>query len=211
MHVLNFLNFIKMQITALSQIVWLQFLCIVLYPMFFNQINVNNDLANILTYTTGLLMLSYLLLRNFAFNDAKYKTKLLFSILPVSSSAIIGARGIIIYISCLIATPLVILFSNITHAIKPVTFAVVQTHILPYGLLLIVVFIPIEFLIFYMFEAQKADIIGALAIFPYMALMALLYNYLLNSPLWIAVFIIAIFTNVFCYRFSNKLYKNEGL
>lgn len=35
---------------------------------------------------------------------------------------------------------------------------------------------PIEFLIFYMFEAQKADIIGALAIF----------------------------TNAFCYMFSNK-------
>jgi len=56
-----------------------------------------------------------------------------------------------------------------------------------------------------MFEAQKADIMGVLAIFPYMALMALLYNYLMNSPLWIAVFIIAIFTNVFCYRFFNKL------
>jgi len=90
-------------------------------------------------------------------------------------------------------------------------FAIVQTHILPYGLLLVAVFMPIEFLIFYMFEAQKADIIGALAIFPYMALMVFLYNYLMNSPLWIAVFIIAIFTNVFCYRFSNKLYKSKGL
>lgn len=34
----NFLNFTKMQITALSQIVWLQLLCIALYPMFFHQI-----------------------------------------------------------------------------------------------------------------------------------------------------------------------------
>lgn len=205
----NFLNFTKLQISALSQIVWLQLLCIALYPMFFNRINVNNDLANVITYAVGLLMLSYLLLRNFAFNDAKYKTKLLFSILPVTPTAIIGARGIIIYLFCLIATPLLILFSSITHAIKPEMFAVMQIHILPYGLLLVAVFMPIEFLIFYMFETQKADIIGALAIFPYMALMALLYNYLMNSPLWIFVFIIAIFTNVFCYRFSNKLYKSK--
>lgn len=80
-------------------------------------------------------------------------------------------------------------------------------HIVPYGLLLVTVFMPIEFLIFYMFEAQKADIIGALAIFPYTALMALLYKYLMHSSLWIAVFIIGIFTNAFCYMFSNKLYK----
>lgn len=93
----NFLNFTKMQISALSQIVWLQLLSIALFPMFFNQINVNNDLANIITYAAGLLMLTYLLLRNFAFNDAKYKTKLLFGILPVTSATIIGARGIIIY------------------------------------------------------------------------------------------------------------------
>lgn len=207
----NFLDFTKMQISALSQIVWLQLLCIALYPTFFKRINVNNDMANVITYAVGLLMLSYLLLRNFAFNDAKYKTKLLFSILPVTPTAIIGARGIIIYLFCLIATPLLILFSGIIHAIKPEMFAIVQMHILPYGLLLVAVFMPIEFLIFYMFETQKADIIGALAIFPYMALMALLYNYLMNSPLWIAVFIIAIFTNVFCYKFSNKLYKSKGL
>ncbi|MGG6311633.1 ABC-2 transporter permease [Paenibacillus macerans] len=208
---LNFFNFTKMQISALSQIVWLQLLCIALYPMFFNQINVNNDLANIIIYAAGLLMLSYLLLRNFAFNDAKYKTKLLFSILPVRSTSIIGARGIIIYLFCLIATPLLILFSNITHAIKPEMFAVVQTHILPFGLLLIAVFIPIEFLIFYMFETQKADIIGALSIFPYMALMAFLYNYLMNSPLLICVIVVAIFMNVFCYSFCNKLYKCKEL
>ncbi len=207
----NFLNFTKMQISALSQIVWLQLFCIALYPMFFNQINANNDLANIIIYAAGLLMLSYLLLRNFAFNDAKYKTKLLFSILPVTSTTIIGARGIIIYLFCLIATPLLILFSSIIHAIKPEMFAVIQTNILPYGLLLVAVFIPIEFLIFYMFETQKADIIGALAIFPYMALMALLYNYLMNSPLLIGVIVIAIFMNVFCYRFCNKLYKCKGL
>ncbi|MPW24225.1 hypothetical protein GC105_00235 [Alkalibaculum sp. M08DMB] len=200
-----------MQISALSQIVWLQLLCIALYPMFFNQINVNNDLANIIIYAVGLLMLSYLLLRNFAFNDAKYKTKLLFSILPVTSTTIIGARGIIIYLFCLISTPLLILFSIITNAIKPEMFAVIQTHILPYGLLLVAVFIPIEFLIFYMFETQKADIIGALVIFPYMALMALLYNYLMNSPLLICVIVVAILTNVFCYRVCNKLYKYKRL
>lgn len=76
---------------------------------------------------------------------------------------------------------------------------------------MIAVFIPIEFLIFYVFEAQKADIIGALAIFPYMALMALLYNYFMNSPLVIGVVVVAIFINVFCYRFCNKLYKCKGL
>jgi hypothetical protein len=207
----NFLNFTKMQISALSQIVWLQLLCIALYPMFFNQINVTNDLVNIVIYAAGLLMLSYLLLRNFAFNDAKYKTKLLFSILPVTSTTIIGARGVIIYLFCFIATPLVILFSGITHAIKPEIFAVVQMHILPYGLLLVAVFIPLEFLIFYMFETQKADIIGALAIFPYMAIMALLYKYLMNNPLVIGVIAAAIFMNVFCYRFCNKLYKCKEL
>lgn len=205
----NVLNFTKMQILSLSQIVWLQLLSIAFFPMFFTQINANRDVANILTYATGLLLLSYLIMRNFMFNDAKYKTKLLFSILPVTPTAIIGARGSIIYLFCLITTPLLVLFSGITHAIKPEMFAVVQTHILPYGLLLVAVFLPIEFLIFYMFETQKADIIAALALFPYMALMALLYNYLMNSPLWIVVFIIAVFMNVFCYRLSTRLYKNR--
>ena len=205
----NFFNFTKMQISALSQIVWLQLLSVALFPMFFNQININNDLANVIIYATGLLMLSYLIMRNFVFNDAKYKTKLLFSILPVAPTAIIGARGVIIYLFCLIATPLLVLFSGITHAIKPEMFAIVQTHILLYGLLLVAVFMPIEFLLFYVFEAQKADIIGALAIFPYMGLMALLYNYLMNSSLWIVVFIIAIIINVFCYRLSTRLYKNR--
>ncbi len=207
----NLLNFTKMQVSSLSQIVWLQLLCVVLFPMFFNQININNDLANIIIYFTGLLMLSYLLLRNFAFNDAKYKTKLLFSILPVTPNTIIGARGIIIYLFCLIATPLIIFFSNVTHMIKPEIFAVVQLHILPYGLLLVVIFMPIEFLIFYMFDAQKADIIGALMLFPYIALTALLYNHLLNTPLWVVVFIIAAFINIFCYRLSIQLYKNWKL
>jgi hypothetical protein len=200
-----------MQVFALSQIVWLQLLCIVLFPVFFRQINVNNDLANVIIYTTGLLMLSYLLLRNFAFNDEKYKTKLLFNILPVTPTAIIGARGMIIYLFCFIATPLLILFSTIAHAIIPEMFAILQPHILPHGLLLLAVFVPVEFLIFYMFEAQKADIIGALAPFPYMGLMVVLYNSLMNSPLWIAVLIIAIFMNVFCYRLSKKLYKSKGL
>jgi hypothetical protein len=205
----NFLNFTKMQVSALSQIVWLQLLGIALFPMFFNQININNDLANVIIYATGLLMLSYLILRNFTFNDAKYKTKLLFGILPVAPAAIIGVRGAIIYLFCFIATPLLVLFSGITHALKPEMFAIVQTHILPYGLLLVAVFIPIEFLIFYVFEAQKADIIGAFAVFPYIGLMALLYNYLMNSFLWIVVFIIAIIINVFCYKLSTRLYKNR--
>ncbi|WP_145972697.1 ABC-2 transporter permease [Acetobacterium woodii] len=205
----NFLNFTKMQIVALSQIVWLQLLCIVLYPMFFSQINVANDFVNIITYAMGLLMLSYLLLRNFAFNDEKYQTKLLFGILPVKATTIIGARGIIIYLFCLMATPLIIFFSNVTHAIKPEMFAIVPTHILPDGLLLASVFLPIEFLIFYLFEAQKSDIIGAIAIFPYMALMALLENYLMNSILWIVVFMIAIFMNITCFWFSNQLYHRN--
>lgn len=205
----NFLNFTKMQISALSQIVWLQLLCIALFPMFFTQMNAYNDFANVLTYAVGLLMLTYLLLRNFAFNDAKYKTRLLFSILPVTPNAIIGARGVVIYLFCLVAAPLFNLFSNVTYAIKPEMFAIIQPHILPYGLLLAAVFIPIEFLIFYMFETQKADIIGALALFPYMGLMMLFYNYLLKSSLWIIVFIIAIFTNVFCFRLSIRLYENR--
>jgi hypothetical protein len=206
----NFLNFTKMQVSALSQIVHLQLLCIVLFPVFFSQINVNNDFANVLTYTTGLLMLSYLLLRNFAFNDAKYKTRLLFSILPITPNTVIGARGIVIYLFCIFATPLLILFSNITHAIKPEMFAVIQPHILPYGLLLVSTFIPMEFSIFYIFEAQKADIIGALALLPYMGLVMLFYNYLLKSHLWIILLIIAVFTNVICYLFSVRMYHSKA-
>ena len=72
----SFLKFSRMQISSLSRIVWLQLLCIILYPMFFSQLNADNDLANIISYAVGLLMLSYLMIRNFAFTDAKYKTKL---------------------------------------------------------------------------------------------------------------------------------------
>jgi len=199
----NFLNFTKMQISSVSQIVWLQLLCIVLYPMYFNQINIHNDRANVIIFAVGLLMLSYLFLRNFAFNDAKYKTKYLFYILPVTPTIIIGARGIILYLFCLVATPLIILFSNINHAIKPDIFAVVQTGILPDGLLFAALFLPFEFLIFYLFEAQKADIIGALALFPAMGLMLLLYP-VMHSNLWIAVLMIALLTNVMSFRFSRK-------
>lgn len=154
-------------------------------------------------------MLSYLLLRNFAFNDAKYKTKLLFGILPITPNTVIGSRGIIVYLFCIIATPLLAMFLYITNAIKPEMFALVQPHILPYGLLLTTIFMPIEFLIFYIFETQKADIIGAFAIFPYMGLMALIYNYLAKGPLLIVVLIIAVITNVLCYRASTKLYKGR--
>lgn len=205
----NFLHFTKMQISSLSQIVWLQLLCIVLYPMYFNQININNDRANVIVFAVGLLMLSYLLLRNFAFNDAKYKTKFLFCLLPVTPTIIIGARGIILYFFCLVATPLIILFSNINHAIKPDIFAIVQTAIVPDGLLFVALFLPLEFLIFYLFEAQKADIIGVLALFPAMGLMLLLYN-VLQSSLWIAVLILAIFANVISFRFSRMLYQRKS-
>ncbi len=74
--------------------------------------------------------------------------------------------------------------------IKPEMFAVVQPHILPYGLLLGATFMPIEFLIFYMFDAQKADIIGALMHLAYMGLAALFNNYLLNTPSWIVLFVL---------------------
>jgi len=199
-----------MQVSSLSQIVWLQFLMVALFPMFFQQININNDFANIIIYTIGILMLSYLILRNFMFNDAKYKTKLLFSILPVTPNTIIRSRGLIIYLFCFIATPLLVLFSNITHAIKPDMFAIIQPYIIPYGLLLVITFLPIEFLVFYLFESQKADIIGALAIIPYSGLMALIYHYLMNGPMLTVVFIIAIISNIFCYRLSARLYKSKG-
>lgn len=207
----NFLNFAKMQVSALSKIVWLQLLCIVLYPMFFTRINASNDFANVIIYAGGLLMLSYLIIRNFAFNDAKHKTKLLFSILPITPKVIIGARGAIVYLFFFIATPLLILFSNIIHLIKPEMFTVVPIHIIPYGILLATVFLPIEFLIFYLFETQKADIIAALTMFLYMGLMFLIYKYLMNSPLWIIVFIIAVFMNAICYIVSQKLYKNKQI
>lgn len=205
----NFFNFTKMQISSLSQVVWLQLLGVAFFPMFFTQLNANIDIANTLSYATGLLMLSYLILRNFMFNDAKYKTKLLFSILPITPGTVIGARGLIVYLFCLIASPLLILFSNITYAVKPAMFAVVQPQIMPYGLILVAVFLPIELLIFNLFEGQKADIIGALVIFPYMGIMALLCKYFMHTSFWIVVLIIAILTNVVCYRFSAHLYTRD--
>ncbi len=207
----NFLKFTKMQISALSQIVWLQLLCIVLYPMFFHQLNAENDTANIITYTSGLLMLSYLIIRNFAFNDARYKTKLLFGILPITNETIIVARGTIVYLFCLAATPLLIFFSKTIHLIKPEMFAAVPLHIIPYGLLLTAVFLPIEFLIFCFLDTQKADIAAALAIFPYMGFMFLLYKYLMNSLLCIIVFILAVITNVIGFTTCRRLYRNKQI
>ncbi len=205
----NFLNFTKMQISALSPIVWPQLLCIVLYPMFFTQLNADNDMANIITYTAGLLMLSYLIIRNFAFNDAKYKTKLLFSILPITHETIIGARGAIVYLFCLVATPLLIFFSKMIHMIKPEMFAVVPLHIVPYGLLLASIFLPIEFLIYYFFDTQKADIIAALAIFPYMGFTFIFYKYLMSDLLWIII--LAIVTNVISAKLCQRLYSNKQI
>ena len=206
---INFWKFTKMQISALSQIVWLQMLCIVLYPMFFTQLNAHNDMANIITYAIGLIMLSYLIIRNFAFNDAKYKTKLLFSILPITQGTIIEARGVIVYLFCLVATPLLVFFSKIIHAIKPEMFAVVPLHIVPYGLLLVAVFLPMEFLIFYFFDTQKADIIAALAMFPYMGLMFFIYKYLMNDFRWIIVLILAIAINIISAKVCQRLYRNK--
>lgn len=207
----NFLKFTKMQISALSQIVWLQLLCIVLYPMFFTQLNADNDIANIITYTTGLVMLSYLIIRNFAFNDAKYKTKLLFDILPITHRTIIEARGAIVYLFCWLATPLLIFFSVIIHMIKPEMFAIVPLHIVPYGLLLVAIFLPIEFFIFYFFDTQKADIIAALAMFPYMGVMFIFYKYLMNDLLWIIVFILAIIVNIISSKLCQRLYRNKQI
>lgn len=207
----NFLSFAKMQISALSQIVWLQLLCVVLYPLFFSHINANNDTANVVIYAVGLLMLSYLIIRNFAFNDAKYKTKLLFGILPVMPKTIIGARGAIVYLFCLVATPLLVLFSNIIHLIKPEMFAAVPLRILPCGMLFAAVFLPVEFLIFYAFETQKADIIAALAVFPYMGIMFLMYQFLISGPRWMIVLLIAVFMNVVCYIYSYILYKTKKI
>lgn len=208
---INFWKFTKMQISALSQIVWLQMLCIVLYPMFFTQLNAHNDMANIITYAIGLIMLSYLIIRNFAFNDAKYKTKLLFSILPITQGTIIEARGVIVYLFCLVATPLLVFFSKIIHAIKPEKFAVVPFHIVPYGLLLVAVFLPMEFLIFYFFDTQKADIIAALAMFPYMGLMFFIYKYLMNDFRWIIVLILAIAINIISAKVCQRLYRNKQI
>lgn len=209
MHI-HFLQFTKMQIVALSQIVWLQMLCIVLYPVFFHQLNAGNDLANIITYAAGLLMLSYLIIRNFAFNDAKYRTKLLFGILPVTNGTVIGARGAIVYLFCLLATPLLIFWSGIAHIIKPDTFAVVPFHIVPGGLLLAAIFLPTEFFIFCFFDAQKADIIGAFAIFPYMGLMSVLWRYLADDLFWFIVPVLAVMMNAVCFILCRKLYgKNQ--
>ncbi|WP_303867770.1 hypothetical protein [Acetobacterium wieringae] len=68
---------------------------------------------------------------------------------------------------------------------------------------------PLEFLIFYLFEAQIADIIGALALFPAMGLMLLLYP-VMHTNLWIVVLMIAIFSNVISFWFSRMLYQSES-
>lgn len=207
----NFFSFLKMQLCSFSQIVWLQLLCIALVPMFFRQINSANDLSNVIIFVTGLIMPSYLLLRNFAYNDAKYKTKYLFGILPVTPKIIIGARGLLIYLFCLTAAPLLLLFSGIAHAIKPDLFAVINISLIPFGLLLITVFMPMEFLIFYIFEAQKADIIAALAPFLYMLFAGLLYRYTVDHFLWVLVLIAALLINVLCFSVSVQLYQKKNL
>ena len=203
----SFLKFTRMQISSLSRIVWLQLLCIILYPVFFSQLNADNDLANIISYAVGLLMLSYLMIRNFAFTDAKYKTKLWFSILPVTNGTIIGARGLIVYLFCLLATPLLVFFSKMIYLIRPETFAVVPLHIIPYGLLLASIFLPVEFLIFSFFDTQKADIIAALTIFPYMGFIFILVKYLTYNLFWIIIPAIA--ANIICFRLCQKLYGNQ--
>ncbi len=137
----NFLKFTKMQILALSQIVWLQLLCTALYP----------------------------------------------------------------------ATPLFIFFSKIIHIIKPEMFAVVPFHVIPYGLLFATVFLPIEFLIFHFFDTQKADIVAALAIFPFMGLTFIFYKYLMNGLLGIIVPILAVITNVICFMTCQRLYRNKQI
>ena len=59
------------------------------------------------------------------------------------------------------------------------------------------------------FEGQKADIVGAFAMFQYMGLMVLLYHYMMTGLLWIVVFLIAAIMNIVFFRFSVWLYKNK--
>lgn len=59
---------------------------------------------------------------------------------------------------CLLATSLLVFFSKMIYLIRPETFAVVSLYMIPYGLLLASIFLPVEFLIFSFFDTQKADI-----------------------------------------------------
>lgn len=197
----NFLNMFKMQLISLSQIVWLQMLCIILYPMFFSRANANNKMANVIILGIGLLMLTYLIIRNFAFNDAKYKTHLLFGILPITTKDLVCARGIIVYLFCLFAIPVTVLFSYIYHSIKPNLFASVPLDVLGMGVLLASVFIPLEFVVFEVMDTQKADIVGALVMFPFMGLMSFIYRFLLTGILWIVVLFVCVATNSLCFVF----------
>lgn len=89
-------------------------------------------------------------------------------------------------------------------------FAVVPFHIVPGGLLLAAVFLPTEFFIFCFFDAQKADIIGAFAIFPYMGLMSVLWRYLADDLFWFIVPVLAVMMNAVCFILCRKLYgKNQ--
>ncbi len=132
----NLWNFARMQLESLSHIVWLQLLGVLLYPVFFTQQNAQNDMANILTLATGFVMLAYLIIRNFAFNDARYKTPLLFGILPVLPKTVLAARWLVVYLFCFAAAMPLVLASHILHLLRPEWFAAIPVRILPFGLLL---------------------------------------------------------------------------
>lgn len=205
----NLIYMIKMQLYSLKNILYILLISVAMYSSFIRYYTK----GNIVVYALGLGMLSYLILRNFSFNDEKYGTGLLFSILPIKLHTVFKARFIIVYLFCIISTPVLILFSYITHMIKPDLFGIMTLSIIPYGLLLGSILVAIETQIFYIFEAQKADIIAALILLPITALATFsikLFPDINITPVGIIILGISALAINFCvYTYSAKLYKNR--
>lgn len=205
------MHFTKLQINAISQVAWLQLLLIVFAPVFFTAGNVDEPYKYITMYTVVLWTLAYLVFRNYAFNDEKYKTRLFFKTLPVTPKTIIGSRLLVVYLFCLIASPLIIASSNIFHAINPGLFVSISVETTLLGLLSASIIIPVECLVFYIFEAQKADIICVAIIAPIFFAVALLQHFLkvLTDYNWLLVSLLAVTSNVLCFMLAAKLYKER--
>lgn len=207
----NLMNFTKLQISAISQVAWLQLLLILFTPVFFTSGNAGEPYKYITMYTVVIWMLAYLVFRNYAFNDEKYKTRLFFKTLPVTPKTIVGSRMLVVYLFCLVASPLVILSSNLFHAANPDFFIAINAETTLLGLLLASVVIPVECLVFYVFEAQKADIICVAIIAPVFFALALLQHFfkVLTEYNWFLIAALAVLSTLLCFYLAAKLYGNK--
>jgi len=205
----NLKNFTKLQLSSLGRVLHLQVLCILLFPAFFTRLNEGKDLQNTIIYSSGLFILSYLLLRNFAFQDEKYKTKLFFGLLPITPKTVLSSRTFIVYLGALLATPVIFLSSLVFSTINPSLFLPLDLRLIPMGFLIFMLLMPVHLLIFNFFEAQKADIIGALIMFPFMGISALCCYFLGTFPKTLVLIACVILSNFFLYIAAAHCYKER--